>query len=127
MRNTRKSTRGKRLMIPPNNLSNGQNGPGAEWENFTPQLSRFQLLFLVNAASGIPLFRSGTNLPRQFQIAFPKQSTTMAGGDPAAPHRSAPALAQGQLHGHLVRCRSRGCQSQQRGWSTAAWPQSLGQ
>ena len=45
-------------------------GPGAEWENFTPQLSRFQLLFLVNAASSIPLFRRGPDLPRQFQIAF---------------------------------------------------------
>src|SRR5882757_4593197 len=108
MRNTRKSTRGKRLMIPPINLSNGQNGPGAEWENFTPQLSRFQLLFLVNAAGGIPLFRRGTQSAAAVPNRLPKQSTTMAGEDPATPHRSAPALARGQLHGHLVRCRSRG-------------------
>ncbi len=44
-------------------------GPGAEWKNFTPRLSRFQLLFLVNAASGIPLFRRnpicrGSSKPR---------------------------------------------------------------
>ena len=32
-------------------------------------------------------------------------SRIMAGGDPAAPHPSAPALVRGQLHGRLGRCR----------------------
>ncbi len=51
-------------MIPPINLSNGQNGPGAEWENFTPQLSRFQLLFLVNARQRHPSFSRGNPICR---------------------------------------------------------------
>src|SRR5882762_5897064 len=110
MRNTSKSTRGKRLMIPPINLSNGQNGPGAEWENFTPQLSRFQLLFLVNAAGGIPLFRRGTQSAAAVPNRVSETINDYGRGRPTAPHQSAPALARGQLHAHLARCRSRGCQ-----------------
>ena len=35
----------------------------------------------------------------------------MVGGDPAAPHPSAPALVRGQLHDRPGRCRSRECRS----------------
>src|SRR5882762_6015473 len=105
MRNTSKSTRGKRLMIPPINLSNGQNGArGGMGKLYSPTFP-VSTSFPGECPPAASLFFAGEpNLPRQFQIAFPKQSTTTAGGDPAAPHQSAPALDRGQLHAHLARC-----------------------
>ena len=50
----------------------------------------------------------------------------MAGRDPAVPRLSAPALVREQLHDRRRRCRSRECQSRERGWSTAAERPSRG-
>src|ERR1700722_1161384 len=44
----------------------------------------------------------------------------MAGEGPEARLQSVPELAQGQLRGHLWRCRSRERRSREAGWSTAA-------
>src|ERR1700722_16341711 len=67
-----------------------------------------------------------SDLAHRFQIVFPKQSTITAAGDPAAAHPSFLALAPGQLHARLAKCRSPECRSQRQGWSTAACCQSPG-